>query len=451
LSGRWNLFYKDRWAPCRGGRIRDDCGLLFDWIAGRNVLGRSIGDHAEARTGIKDSYYFEVPKFVLPRHYGDKSQFPDLWVKLDDQFQTWEAARLYDEFKAIKSDIPAKADLLHEYEAWKHDDHANLGKPFDVFLEEHYAKDWFVERFQYQGQASDWAKSKELAGGAEAIKLFKADSSIKWKPQKVHEYNKHLSGKIIIPQPFGELSNFYEKESGFAISKFMVIEVILALILWAVFAWLGRQTEEGERPRGRLWNLLEVFVVYIRDQIARPAIGAHDADRFVPLLLTIFFFIAGCNLFGMLPWMGAPTGSWGVTFALACVTFGTVVVCGMQKFGVVGFFLNQIPSMELPLVLAIVLKPMILAIEILGLLIKHLVLSVRLLANMVAGHIVLLSIMMMAFSVEGAMSDYWLVVAPISLVGSVLVSCLELFVAFLQAYVFTFLSALFIGAAIHHH
>jgi len=152
-----------------------------------------------------------------------------------------------------------------------------------------------------------------------------------------------------------------------------------------------------------------------------------------------------------LPWMGAPTGAFGVTFALACVTFGTVIVCGMQKFGVVGFFLNQIPSMELPLILAIVLKPMILAIEILGLLIKHLVLSVRLLANMVAGHIVLLSIMMMAFSVEGAMSDYWLVVAPISLVGSVLISCLELFVAFLQAYVFTFLSALFIGAAIHHH
>ena len=141
-----------------------------------------------------------------------------------------------------------------------------------------------------------------------------------------------------------------------------------------------------------------------------------------------------------------------LTFALAFVTFGTVVVCGMQKFGVGGFFLNQIPSMDLPLVLAIFLKPMILAIELLGLCIKHLVLSIRLLANMVAGHIVLLAIMLMAFSLEGAASDYWAFpLAPISLLGAVLISCLELFVAFLQAYIFTFLSALFIGAAIHHH
>jgi F-type H+-transporting ATPase subunit a len=123
----------------------------------------------------------------------------------------------------------------------------------------------------------------------------------------------------------------------------------------------------------------------------------------------------------------------------------------MQKFGFVGFFLNQIPGMDLPLPIAIVLKPMILAIELLGLLIKHLVLSIRLLANMVAGHIVLLAIMMMAFSLEGAASEYWGVVAPISVIGATLISCLELFVAFLQAYIFTFLSALFIGAAIHHH
>ncbi|MCA9141729.1 MAG: F0F1 ATP synthase subunit A [Planctomycetales bacterium] len=280
---------------------------------------------------------------------------------------------------------------------------------------------------------------------------LRKDSTITWSPETIHAYNKHLSGKILIPQPFGELRNFYEKESGFAISRFMIIEVAIALILWVIFAWLGRQVESGERPRGRLWNLLEVFVVFVRDQVARPAIGSHDGDRFVPLLLTIFFFILGCNLSGMLPWVGAPTGSWGVTFGLACVTFSTVIVCGMQKFGFVGFFLNQIPGMDLPLPIAIVLKPMILAIELLGLLIKHLVLSIRLLANMVAGHIVLLAIMMMAFSLEGAASEYWGVVAPISVIGATLISCLELFVAFLQAYIFTFLSALFIGAAIHHH
>jgi F-type H+-transporting ATPase subunit a len=231
----------------------------------------------------------------------------------------------------------------------------------------------------------------------------------------------------------------------------MILEVVVALVLLAVFSWLARQTEQGHRPRGRTWNLLEVFVEFIRNEIARPSIGRHDADRFVPLLLTLFFFVLGCNLTGMVPWLGAPTGSWGVTFGLACVTFGTVLVSGMIRFGPLGFILNQIPSMDLPLILAIFIKPLILAIELLGLCIKHAVLSVRLLANMVAGHVVLLAIMMLAFSLEGALSPTWGITAVISVVGSTLFSCLELFVAFLQAYIFTFLSALFIGAAIHHH
>merc|ERR1711964_252588 len=131
-------------------------------------------------------------------------------------------------------------------------------------------------------------------------------------------------------QPFGgELRNLYEKDSGFAISKFMIIEVAVALLLWGVFSWLGTQVKGGDRPKGRLWNLLEVFVVFIRDQIARPAIGQKDADRLVPLLLTLFFFVLGCNLSGMIPWIGAPTGAFGTTAGLALVTFGTGVFFGM--------------------------------------------------------------------------------------------------------------------------
>ena len=105
--------------------------------------------------------------------------------------------------------------------------------------------------------------------------------------------------------------------------------------------------------------------------------------------------------------------------------------------------------MGLPLVLAIFIVPMLFAIEVLGLFIKHLVLGIRLLANMVAGHLVLLAIMGLA--VAAAASTNWHLTATISVVGSALFSLLELFVAFLQAYVFTFLSALFIGAAVHHH
>jgi F-type H+-transporting ATPase subunit a len=142
---------------------------------------------------------------------------------------------------------------------------------------------------------------------------------------------------------------------------------------------------------------------------------------------------------------------------MAGVTFLTVLAAGMMQFGVVGFFLNQIPGMDLPWYMAIVIKPMILLIELLGLGIKHGVLAVRLLANMVAGHLVILGIMGLAFGAEAAMqfSDQpgwmWGVTAVIAVVASAAFNVLELFVAFLQAYIITFLSALFIGAAIHKH
>ncbi len=305
----------------------------------------------------------------------------------------------------------------------------------------------------------------------------------------VAEFNAAMDGKILIPQPFATLDSLYGVKSGFGISKYMILEVVLGLILLAIFTRLARQLASGGPPRGRFANLFEAFVLFIRDQIARPAIdshdshqghegdhghphgdgdhahghatpthghavalaAAHDGDRFVPLLLTLFFFVLGCNLLGMLPWAGSPTASFSVTLALAAVTFGTVVVAGMMKFGPVGFFTNQVPSMDLPLPLAVILKPMIFAIEMLGLCIKHLILAVRLLANMVAGHLVLLGIMGLITAASTYSMGMWATVTGISVVSSTLFSVLELFVAFLQAYIFTFLSALFIGAAVHHH
>jgi F-type H+-transporting ATPase subunit a len=281
-----------------------------------------------------------------------------------------------------------------------------------------------------------------------------------WSPEKIAAYNRHLSGKILIPQPFGKLRNLYEPESGFNISKFMVIEVAVALVLVVALGWLGKKTARGDRPLGKLWNLLESFFVFIRNNVAEPAIGHHDAHGFTPLLATIFFFVLGLNLCGMLPWVGSPTASFSVTLALAAVTLLTGVICGMQRFGFVGYFQNQIPHMDLAWPIAIIVKPMLFVIEMFGLVIKHLVLAIRLLANMFAGHVVLLGIMGVAFGVQAALaftaptgevSVTWWIAAALAVLGSTLLSMLELFVAFLQAYVFTFLSALFIGAAIHHH
>ena len=306
----------------------------------------------------------------------------------------------------------------------------------------------------------------------------------------VAEFNQAMDGKILIPQPFGVLDSLFAMKSGFGISKYMILELVLAGILLLLFTRLAGKLRSGAAPQGWFSNLFESMILFVRDQIARPAIDSHDhhdhhdhhdshaaadaghshdhephghavtthavlehhdGDRFVPLLLTLFFFVLGCNLLGMVPWAGSPTASFSVTLALAGVTLATVVVAGMAKFGFLGFFGNQVPSMDLPLPLAILLKPMIFAIEMLGLCIKHLILAVRLLANMVAGHLVMLGIMGLISSAAAYSMGMWATVTGISVVSCTLFSVLELFVAFLQAYIFTFLSALFIGASVHQH
>lgn len=233
-----------------------------------------------------------------------------------------------------------------------------------------------------------------------------------------------------------------------AFTKFMLLEVVAAILLVIVFGLLALRLRGGAAPRGLITNLLESMLLFIRDKVARPAIG-HDADRYLPLLWTMFFFVLACNLLGMIPWLGAPTGALATTGAMAFVTFAVVVYSGMKQYGFVGFFKAQVPHMDLPKPIAIFLLPMIFIIEMLGLLIKHFVLAVRLLANMMAGHVVL-GVIIGFIGVTAGMA-IWYAVTPVSIVGSVLLSVLELFVAFLHAYIFTFLSALFIGAAVHSH
>lgn len=438
---------------------------------------------------IKDAYYFEVPKTFWPSNRQSKADFPDVWVSLDPDFQLWEAERLHAAMVKVIPGVPDWNVLRAEYLEWKQD-HANAGKPLDVMLEMRYqeARDayqaqqaaaragaageaapaatladfvsanqtpsaWFVRTLAEPEFQAQWAVMKQQAGDLTAYRQLSPD----WSREKIDGYNRHLSGKVLIPQPFGQLRNLYEPESGFCISKFLVIELAIALVLLVVFARLAKRIAGGEPPRGPLVNLLEIFLVYIRDSVARPAIGAHDGDKYVPLLWTMFMFILVCNLCGLVPWVGSPTASFSVTTALAFVTFATGILGGVRKFGPLGFFANQIPSMSLAWPLAIVIKPMLLIIELVGLCIKHLVLGIRLLANMVAGHLVLLGVMGLAFGATAAAQFYgapawqWGLTAVISIAASALFSCLELFVAFLQAYIFTFLSALFIGAAIHHH
>ncbi len=232
-------------------------------------------------------------------------------------------------------------------------------------------------------------------------------------------------------------------------TKFMLIEAIVAVLLVVLLTRAASRIKSGGAPRGLLTNAFEAVIVFIRDEVARPAIGHHDADRFLPFLLTMFFFIVTCNLFGLVPFAGSATGALAVTGALAILTFATVVFSGMAKLGPVGFWMAQVPHMDLPKPLGYFLKPMIFVIELLGLCIKHFILAMRLLANMMAGHLVLAVIL--AFIAASYASVAWWGVMPASVLGVVALSLLELLVAFIQAYIFTFLSALFIGMAVHPH
>lgn len=236
-------------------------------------------------------------------------------------------------------------------------------------------------------------------------------------------------------------------------TKFMLMEAVVAILCIALFGMLAKRMLRGGAPRGPVSNMFEAMLVYLRDQVAKPTIGEEEADRFVPFLWTLFFFVLGCNLLGMIPWLGTATGALATTAALALTSFGMVVKVGVEKYGFMGFVKSLVPHMDLPGPIGVVLVPLIFCIELMGFLIKHCVLAIRLLANMMAGHLVLAVVVGFIGAAAASLPSLvtYGVIAPSSLLGGAALSLLELFVAFLQAYIFTFLTALFIGAAAHPH
>lgn len=232
--------------------------------------------------------------------------------------------------------------------------------------------------------------------------------------------------------------NVYE---ALGLSKFMVLELLGGGLCLAAFIPLARSIQKHGYAKGRLANLGEAMLFFVRDRIAVPAIGEHDAQRFVPYLWSLFFFILFNNLLGMLPWLGSATGALGCTGALALCSFLTIHGSGVAKLGAGGYAKAFVPHVPL------VLYPFMFCIELLGHSIRPAILAFRLFINMVAGHTVL-HVLLGFIALVGPGILFW-VVTGASVTGVVLLSFLELFVAFLQAYIFTFLSALFIGAAVH--
>jgi F-type H+-transporting ATPase subunit a len=259
---------------------------------------------------------------------------------------------------------------------------------------------------------------------------------------------KHVNDAEAFELPFG-IEVKLPEVFGHQITKFMVLELVAAILMVLIFVPLARKLANDKPPKGRFWNMFEAMVLFLRDGVVRPAVGHHDAHRFLPFILTLFFFILLCNLMGLVPSMGSPTASFSVCAPLALVTFLVGVGSGMKKYGLLRFWAGLCPPLDVPILLKVFLVPLVLALEIVGMLIRYSVLAVRLLANMFGGHLGLAIIVGFIPAVAGSL--VWFGVAPMAVFGATAINMLELFVAFLQAYVFAFLAALFIGMAVHQH
>lgn len=259
-----------------------------------------------------------------------------------------------------------------------------------------------------------------------------------------HNLHKDLKGKIVsvdannVPQLEAK---FYD----FSITKnvtSMLISVALLLLIFLSVAKKYKKNGVMKAPSG-LQNAIEPIIMFVRDEVAKPNLG-NKYTRFMPLLLTVFFFIWINNLLGLIPSGANFTGNIAVTAALALVSFVVILFSANKHFW--GHLFN-------PPGVPFLAKVLLIIIEIISLFIKPVALTIRLFANILAGHIIILSVISMIF-IFGSLNQVagW-GFAPVSIAFSIFMFCLELLVAAIQAFIFTNLTAVFIGQAVEeaHH
>lgn len=221
----------------------------------------------------------------------------------------------------------------------------------------------------------------------------------------------------------------------FGLTKLMVMESIAAVITAAVVI-LSRGNDKAR-------TAMEALILFLREDIIEPAMG-HDARGFEGYFLTLFFFLFFTNLLGLVPFGATATGNISVTAGLSLLTFLLINASGMWRHGFIQHFKNLVPhGVPWPIV------PMIFAIELMGYFTKCIALTIRLFANMTAGHIVI--IVFLGLILMFGQSSPWagLFVAPFSVLMAFFICLLEIIVAGIQAYVFTMLTAIFVGGALH--
>ncbi len=238
--------------------------------------------------------------------------------------------------------------------------------------------------------------------------------------------------------PFGVIDLPHIEVFGIDISitKHIVFMWFAVIVLFIIINYVAKQHKKSLIPTG-ISNLMEILIVFVRDDIAKATIG-KGYEKFLSYLLTVFFFILFCNLTGLIPYGNTPTSNIAVTATLATLSFIVIQAGGMMKNGAFGYFKGLIPH-GIPMWLL----PIMIVVEFLGLFTKPFALAVRLFANMTAGHVVIFALIGLIFILK----TYF--VAPVSVSFALFIFLLEILVALIQAYIFTVLSSIFIGMAVH--
>jgi F-type H+-transporting ATPase subunit a len=265
--------------------------------------------------------------------------------------------------------------------------------------------------------------------------------SEKHNSEKLDVIHHVTDGNTLEFEPFGEirLPTIKIGEFDISITRHGVMMWIASIVLLVLFVSIGntyKKMKPTEAPTG-IANLIEVIVDFVRIDIVKANIG-HGYERFLPYLLTVFFFILTCNLLGLIPYAATATSNISVTFTLAVFTFIIIQFTMFKEHGL-GRWLAHLTG-GTPWFLWIIMIP----VEFLSMFIKPFALMVRLFANMTAGHVVIVTLIGLIFVFKS-----WFV-APAAVAVTLAMYGLELFVAFMQAYIFTMLSSLFIGMAAAH-
>lgn len=247
-----------------------------------------------------------------------------------------------------------------------------------------------------------------------------------------------MDGNYLDFSPFGKIYLPHLELFGIDISitRHVVFMWLAAILLTYVFIRVAKSYQNSLVPKGST-NFWEVFIVFVRDEIAKPTIG-KGYEKFLPYLLTAFFFILFGNFLGLIPFSATFTSNIAVTATLATMSFLVIQLGGIKNNGFLGYFKGLIPH-GVP----VFLLPIMIVVEVLGLFTKPFALAIRLFANMTAGHIVIYALISLIF----VMQSY--LISPVSVGMALFIYSLEVLVALLQAYIFTMLSSLFIGMAVH--